>query len=158
MNNIAKLLLCALAVPATNAAIAVKNVSYPAAWTPAKTLKVGIFMIKTKNPKPLTSMEAKAVYSAAEITPDLVAEQYFSNKDGANAWMYESSYGQLAMAGYVIGWIDVDKEMTSDEIFDQRDSLFSLAAKEPGIDFDSLNVWILLSVCKSGSDQRGWTQ
>ena len=41
-----------------------------------------------------------------------------------NAWFAEAAYGKVGFEGVVGGWIDVEREMTSTEMFNEKDELF----------------------------------
>lgn len=44
----------------------------------------------------------------------MIAREYFENANGLNHWFQESSYGQVAFKGTVVGWINVDQEYTDE--------------------------------------------
>lgn len=68
------------------------------------------------------------MYDHEEIDADLLAEKYFQSSEGVSAWFKEASYGNVAFKGVVVGWIEVDKEYTANEMYNDKDNLFSTAA------------------------------
>jgi len=94
------------------------------------------------------------MYYYTEVTPELIAQEYFIGPNGLNAYFKEASYGKIGFAGQIAGWIDVDREMTATEMFTERDDLFDMVVSSEtitGINFAKIDIWILYGVAKSGS-------
>ena len=81
-------------------------------------------MFKTLNTQMLTATEEKEMYRHDEQFAEMIGQKFFMDPHGMNAYMAESSYGKVGFKGDVAGWIRVDKEMTEEEMFDQKDELF----------------------------------
>lgn len=96
---------------------------------PLKTLNVGFFMFRSKTTKSLNGDEKSYQYDTDnEINPELIAKKYFTEKTSLNQWFFDSSYGNVALMGTVIGWIDYPEELSAEQMSTDSDKLFTYAA------------------------------
>ena len=76
-----------------------------------------------------------------------------------NAYFKEASYGKIGFSGVIAGWIDVEREMTAEEMLNEKDDLFQMVTNSDKlsneIDFDSIDIWILYGWASSGIQEVG---
>jgi hypothetical protein len=65
------------------------------------------------------------MYEHSEIDADVIAREYFESQNGINQWFKDSSYGKVALKGTIVGWIQIDKEYTAEEMYADSDYLVS---------------------------------
>lgn len=100
------------------------------------------------------------MYALKDITPDLIAKTYFEKPSADigqnfNSWFHRASSGNVGFRGTIVGWIDIDKEMTSEQMAKDHHGLLNNVRNVCTLDIKSFDILVLYGAAKSGVEQRG---
>jgi len=89
--------------------------------------KVAFFMIKLPNHAYEFEDVTQRHYPPKDITTSVIEEKYFFGEKSVNKYFYESSNENVALRGTIIDWITYDKELTSEQVAENKDYIIEYA-------------------------------